>query len=123
MSQMIPPPASGMKRMLGGSVGTANAKTMSTSLGSPTAPSLDQFHGALPAGRVAVHERLEHQSPGAASGIGDRADLVDREGQRFLAEHVLAGLERLHRPLCVQVVGKWVVDGVDGRVFQEGLVR
>ncbi len=40
-----------------------------------------------------------------------------------LQEHVLAGLERLDRPLRVQVVGKRVIDGVNGRVFQEGLVR
>ncbi len=44
------------------------------------------------------------------------------EGDRLLAEHMLAGFQRLDRPGHMQVVGQRVVDRLDGGVGQQRLV-
>jgi hypothetical protein len=71
---------------------------------------------------VAVHERL-HQDPAGTLGCVERAlDLIGPPVERFFAEHVLARLERAHRPLEVQRVRKRDVDGVDLVVGEQRLV-
>ena len=56
-------------------------------------------------------------------GRGDGVDLVHRQGQRLLAQHVLAGLEGPDRPLGVEVVRQRDVDDVDLGRGEERLVR
>lgn len=48
--------------------------------------------------------------------------LGQREGERLLAQHVLAGLGGVHRPGRVQAVGQRDVDGVDFGVGEQRLV-
>ena len=55
---------------------------------------------------VAVVERLHHDLARARGGVGDRLRFGGVRGERLLAQHVLAGLERGDRPLTVQAVGK-----------------
>ena len=70
-----------------------------------------------------VHERL-HRDPVVAGGRGgDRIDLVDRQGERLLAEDVLAGVEGPDRPLGVQAVRQRDVDDVDEGVGEQGVER
>ena len=61
-------------------------------------------------------------SPDAAAAAATRLGLVGVGRERLLAEDGLAGLERGEGPASVQPVGQRVVDGVDGRVGEQGLV-
>jgi hypothetical protein len=47
------------------------------------------------------------------TGVRHRATV---QAQRFLAQHVLAGLERTHRPLEVQLIRQRNVDRIDFRI-------
>ena len=68
------------------------------------------------------HEGLLDPDPGAIPGR-DQLERIGRgQGERLLAENVLARLRRLHRPGNVQMVGQRIVDGVDVRIGQELLV-
>lgn len=49
--------------------------------------------------------------------------LVRIRRERFLAEHMLPGLERLRRPLVVQAVRRGNVHDIDVRIVQEILIR
>ena len=54
---------------------------------------------------------------------GDQAGSLGRvERDRLLAQHVLAGARRLHRPRDVKMVGQRVVDHVDRGIGEQGLV-
>ena len=72
---------------------------------------------------VAVHERLHEHAPRALREVERLLDLVRPARVRLLAEHVLPGLERLHRPLVVHAVRKGDVDRVDPAVREQLLVR
>ena len=53
---------------------------------------------------VEVHEALDRDPAGPLARVGDRVDLVGRQGDGLLAQDVLAGLEGLDRPRHVEVV-------------------
>ena len=53
--------------------------------------------------------------PVSLGGVERLLGLCGAARVRLLAEHVLAGLERAHRPLVVEAVRKRDVDGVDAR--------
>ncbi len=72
---------------------------------------------------VAVHERLAQQAAGALGRVERRLDLVGVARHRLLAEHVLARLERLDRPLAVHRVRQGDVDRLDLVVGEQRLVR
>jgi hypothetical protein len=72
---------------------------------------------------VAIHERLGRHLAGAPARLGDPIDILHRERQRLLAQHVFAGLERAHRPLDVQMIRQRNVDDVDVGVGEQRLVR
>src|SRR5438270_292472 len=58
--------------------------------------------------------------------VGDDGQLLLLQclhGERLLAQHVLARLERSQRPFPMQVVRERVVDGIDAWVGQQSLVR
>ncbi len=63
------------------------------------------------------------QPAGAVGGVEGRGDLFRVPRERLLAEHVLAGLERLDRPLDVHRVRQRDVDGLDVGIGEQGLVR
>ena len=69
-----------------------------------------------------VHERLREHEAGALRRRERCFDLAGMARVRLLAEHVLAGGERLHRPLVVKRVRKRDVYGVDFGVREQGLV-
>jgi hypothetical protein len=71
---------------------------------------------------VAVVERLHDDEAGAGGLVSHRLGLGGVGGEGLLTQHVLAGPQRSDRPSTVQPVGKRVVDGVDTRVVQQGLV-
>jgi len=72
---------------------------------------------------VAVHERLHQDPPRSAGGVEGALDLLRPPVERLLAEHMLSGLERAHRPLDVQRVRQRDVDRVDVRILEERLIR
>ena len=71
---------------------------------------------------VEIHERLDGDPVVPRGRLGDRVDLRDAQGQRLLAQHVLARIERPDRPRRVEVVGQGDVDDVDRGIRQERLV-
>ena len=76
-----------------------------------------------PRGRMAaVHERLHQEHVVLARRVHDGHRLGVVDGQRLLAQDVLAGLGRLDGPLGVHRVGGGDVDGLHLRVRQQGLV-
>jgi hypothetical protein len=54
---------------------------------------------------MAVHERLGEDEPGTLRQVEGLADLGRPAREGFLAEHVVAGLERAQRPLTCSVFG------------------
>ena len=60
-------------------------------------------------------ERLHHHHVGGPRGVGDESGVVGVGGERLLAQHVLAGLDRGDRPLTMQRRGRADVHRVDGR--------
>jgi hypothetical protein len=70
----------------------------------------------------AHHESLAHLHAGAGLRFEQHAGFGGVERQRFLAEHVLAGLGRAHRPGHVQMIGQRVVDSFDFGIGQQFLV-
>ena len=72
---------------------------------------------------VAVHERLAQQSAAPLGGVECRIHLLRVAREWLLAEHVLAGLERLDRPLGVQRVRQRDVDRLDLGIGEQVLVR
>ncbi len=84
---------------------------------------VDELFGTLRLRVVAPHERLAQQLAGAVGSVERRLDVADAARQRFLAQHVLAGLERSDRPFAVQRVRKRDVDGLDLRIRQQCVVR
>ena len=70
----------------------------------------------------AIHESL-HDEHALALGVMDGLLRLARiEGERLLAEHVLARVGGLADPLGVQVIGKRDIDGLDLTVGQQLLV-
>ena len=61
--------------------------------------------------------------PASRAGVDHPLGLGGRQGQRLLAQDVLAGTRRGDRPLGVQVVRQRDVDDVHVRVGEERLVR
>ena len=89
----------------------------------PSSPELDDFDEAPGQRVVLVVEGLHHHHAGVGAGcLGHRASLVGIRREGFLAQHVLARLERGDGPVAVQAVGQWVVDGVDLGVVDQLLV-
>src|SRR5699024_1708185 len=79
----------------------------------PALTGVDEGLQHLAVGRVATHETdLDHPVAGR-SGLLDRQGLGDGAGQRFLHQHVLAGLDRRGRPDGVGVVPGADADAVD----------
>ena len=71
---------------------------------------------------VAVHERLHENPARAVGGVEGALDLLGPPVERLLAEDVLAGLERAHRPLDVKRVRQRDVDRLDVGVREQRLV-
>ena len=65
----------------------------------------------------------ERMRPVALGGVEGPLDVADVTAERLLAEDVLAGLERLDRPLAVHRVRQRDVDRLDLRVGEQLLVR
>jgi hypothetical protein len=82
----------------------------------------DEGGGPLGLWVVAPHERLHEQAAGAVGGVERARHRVRPAVERLLAQHVLAGLERAHRPLDVQVVGQRDVDRLDPGVREQRFV-
>ena len=72
---------------------------------------------------VAVHEGLHQHAPRRVGGGERRLGLGGAARVRLLHEHVLARLERVHRPLVVHPVRQADVDGLHVVVGEERLVR
>ena len=85
-------------------------------------PAPGQLEGLDRLGMVQVHEPFNRGATGAPAGGDDLVHLGDRQREGFLAQHVLSGLQRAHRPLCVQVVGQRDVDDIDVRVAEQCVV-
>ena len=86
-------------------------------------PDVDELADRQPRGVEAVHERL-HEAHSCGIAGGDHALGLGRgHGQRLLAQDVLAGPGRRHRPLRVEVVRQRDVDGVDVGIGEQCLVR
>src|ERR1022692_684592 len=86
------------------------------------AAAADQIAGAQPLRMRAHHESFAHLHAGAGLRFEQLAGFGGVESQRLLAEHVLSGLGRAHRPGHVQVIGQRVVDRLDFRIGQQFLV-
>src|ERR1039457_2828627 len=86
------------------------------------AAAADQIAGAQPLRMRAHHESFAHLHAGAGLRFEQLAGFGGVESQRLLAEHVLSGLGRAHRPGHVQVIGQRVVDRLDLRIGQQFLV-
>src|SRR5581483_5113398 len=84
---------------------------------------VDQLAQAPRLRRVAVHERFRDEQPGLLGRVEHGLRLLRVGGQRLLAEHVLAGLERPDRPLAVERVRQRDVDRLDVRILEQRLVR
>ena len=76
----------------------------------------------MPLRMEAHHEGLDDAPAAAVAGRDDGLCFNGIEGDWLLAEHVLAGLECLHRPFDVQVVGQRVVDRLDLRIVEQCLI-
>ncbi len=72
---------------------------------------------------VAPHEPLGEDEPLPLGDVERVLDLRGAARERLLDEHVLARLERAHRPLGVQRVGERDVHRVDVGVGEQRLVR
>ena len=72
---------------------------------------------------VPVVERLHHYEPAAVSRRRDLLGLGGVGRERLLAQDVLAGCDRLQRPLGVQPVRQRVVDRIDVRIADDVVVR
>ena len=70
----------------------------------------------------AVHEGLAEEGPGLARRVDHRVGLPGGEPERLLAQHVLAGLGGLDRPLGVARVRRRDVDRLDLGVGEQRLV-
>ena len=62
---------------------------------------------------VSPHQRLRKHEAGGLGGCEGLLHVARRARVRLLAEHVLAGGDRPHRPLVVHLVGQGDVDDVD----------
>jgi hypothetical protein len=82
----------------------------------------DQFGDAVRLRVVAVHERLHQDEAGLVRAIERLVHLCRVPRVGLLAQHVLAGVERSHRPLVVEAVRQRVVDSVDVGIVEELLV-
>ena len=71
---------------------------------------------------VSPVKRFAEQLAGALGRLGHARGLRGVGGQRLLAEHVLACLERTDRPCAVQAVRQRIVDGVDLGIGEQRLV-
>src|SRR4051794_27313608 len=71
---------------------------------------------------VAPHERLAEDDPGALRRVEGLLHVGGTARVWLLAEHVLAGRDRLERPLVVEQVREGDVDGVDLVVCEQLLV-
>ena len=85
-------------------------------------PGGEQLAQLLPLRMVAVGQCLLDVSAAAVPRRDQLVDALDGHAQRLLAEHVLAGLERTHRPRHVQRVRQRHVDRVDVRIGQQVVV-
>lgn len=72
--------------------------------------------------RKETHSLLNNQ-PLLPRQLHQLLRLVRIRRERFLAEHMLPGLERLRRPLVVQAVRRGNVHDIDVRIVQEILIR
>ena len=72
---------------------------------------------------VPVVERLHHDEPSTRRDRGDLLGFLRVRGERLLAQHVLAGLERGDGPFGVEPVGERVVDRVELGIGEERGVR
>ena len=82
----------------------------------------DQFHQFGGLRVAAVHKGFQHEDVVVAGRLDQGHGLAQMAGQRFFAEHVLAGLGALDGPLGVQVVGQGVVHHVHIRVGEQRVV-
>ena len=71
---------------------------------------------------VPVHERLRQHQSGRVGGVERLLDLCRSARVGLLAEHVLAGGERLHRPCVMHAVRQRDVHAVDPGVLEKRLV-
>ena len=77
---------------------------------------LDETAGVGDGGHAAVGEADHRPDTAGGRGLGGahhEVGLLDRVGERLLAQHVLARLERRHGDLGVGVAGRADVDDVD----------
>src|SRR5450755_1061108 len=61
----------------------------------------------------AVHEGFHEQHIMFARGCGYCLRILQGCGQRLLAQHMLARLQRPNRPFSMQAIGQWNIDGID----------
>ena len=97
-------------------LGSGKQSAVSTSLDRAELAAVDDVAHALRERVVAVVERLHDDETRARRDRGNRFGFLRVRGERLLAQHVLARLERGDRPLRVQPVGQRVVDRVDVRI-------
>ena len=81
---------------------------------------LHQLSGLHPLRIEADHEGLGQDQVRAQ--IHQRFEFRRAEGDRLLAQHVLARLQRPARPFDVQVVGQGDIDRIDVIAFEQGVV-
>ena len=83
----------------------------------------DELADGDPRGMQAIHERLHQQDAGRLGGRDHPLGVGRRQGDRLLAQDVLARPDRGERPLQVEVVRQRDVDGVDPGIREQRLVR
>jgi hypothetical protein len=71
---------------------------------------------------VAIVEGLHQRPPRRPRGVGHSPGLVGVGRHRLFAQHRLAGLQGADGPFGVQAVGQGIVDGLDIRVVEQGLI-
>ncbi len=74
-------------------------------------------------GMMEVHERLDRDPAVPLSRRGDRVDVRHGQGERLLAQDVLARVEGSDRPLGMEAVRQRDVDDVDRRISEERVER
>ena len=70
----------------------------------------------------AVHESFAEEGAGLPRGVDHGVGFVGRNGERLLAEHVLAGFRRTDRPFGMCRVRRRDIDRLDLGVVEHGLI-
>src|SRR5208283_2832176 len=83
---------------------------------------VEQFEQAQPLRKTPDHKGFADLDSGTVADGEQRLSFRDREAERLLAKHMLAGFRGLGSPRDVKLIGQRIVDRVDIRVGEKFLV-